>query len=137
MWLSAPGIQFLLDGEWSFCLSPFFGHELDNLFGKLKVESGKWKAKNGKWKVDLTPILLSKSRKSTVFNTKLPCSPSILTVLAWICSLCSRAIVLSHYLFRENVFASNKKIWRVCQKRSFKGYNLSKSGFNQHLSLFL
>ena len=87
MWLSASGIQFLLDGEWSFCLSPFFGHELDNLFGKLKVESGKWKAKNGKWKVDLTPILLSKSRKSTVFSTKLQRSPSISTVLAWLCSL--------------------------------------------------
>ena len=87
MWLFAPGIQFLLDGEWSFCLSPFFGHELDNLFGKLKVESGKWKAKNGKWKVDLTPILLSKSRKSAVFSTKLQRSPSISTVLAWLCSL--------------------------------------------------
>lgn len=63
-------------------------------------------------------------------------SPNILTPVEKY-SLCSRAIVLSHYLFRENVFASNKKIWRVCQKRSFKGYNLSKSGFNQQLSLFL
>ena len=122
MWLSAPGIQFLLDGEWSFCLSPFFGHELDNLFGKLKVESGKWKAKNGKWKVDLTPILLSKSRKSTVFNTKLPCSPSILTVLAWICSL--RVMLVrwdfSVYAVSFNVLCRGL----VCGSISFVAFNV-------------